>query len=437
MFDPDGPEAGAIFDDDFVEMFGRWRWQGFRLVRWITDLRQGRYTGPPTRVGQVVAVVFAAFTVILIGGWAIELSWYCIAGSIGLAALVWYMINSKFPLGILSTKQFEDWLDKKLRTKLGNVDAADRVRFRHFDIPLKIIATDVISRKPIVLERKDYPDVEVAKAVRCSMAIPGVFNPLIEGNMLLVDGGVLSNFPAWVFDEERSASGEIISTIGFRLQTPKRVPTTRKRSLVQFAFDLGRVFFGDNPLQIRAIEDLHLIGIKVTPRTLDFDMKRDGRIHLFNEGYIAATKYFRDDFIGPKNAEEIKQLLRQIHDDISGNLSIGDPYLRVNIAVPIECARDTLRILYSYHMDDDADDNLRLKIGSGAIGECWVSNALFLVNMMKARKVGQSAGKWTNTSRPKFARNFSLPGAYRSRQRAGSRGIPSSVCCRSTAITIW
>jgi predicted acylesterase/phospholipase RssA/CRP-like cAMP-binding protein len=48
------------------------------------------------------------------------------------------------------------------------------------------------------------------RAVRASMSIPGVFTPVMEGGDMLVDGGVLNNFPIDVM-KDRTASGNIIA----------------------------------------------------------------------------------------------------------------------------------------------------------------------------------------------------------------------------------
>lgn len=54
----------------------------------------------------------------------------------------------------------------------------------------------------------DPDELEIAYAVRMSMSIPVFFEPVIHRNRrareehLVVDGGMLSNFPVWLFDRE-------------------------------------------------------------------------------------------------------------------------------------------------------------------------------------------------------------------------------------------
>jgi NTE family protein len=63
-------------------------------------------------------------------------------------------------------------------------------KIEEMEVPLKIVAVDLMSRKKIVFSSGD-----TAVAVRASSAIPGVFTPVKMGNMFLVDGYLLDNCP--------------------------------------------------------------------------------------------------------------------------------------------------------------------------------------------------------------------------------------------------
>lgn len=138
--------------------------------------------------------------------------------------------------GLYSGEALELWIHNILRTK----------GIRTFsDIPqgkLMIIASDITNGKILVL-----PDdliklginpaaFEVSKAIRMSTSIPYFFDPVILrmcGNaargksfkdqfVYVVDGGLLSNFPLWLFDSTSPAEpptfGQTsIQTIGFQM----------------------------------------------------------------------------------------------------------------------------------------------------------------------------------------------------------------------------
>ncbi len=62
--------------------------------------------------------------------------------------------------------------------------------FRDFPIPFQCVAVDIVTGKPVVLDKGS-----LALAMRTSMSIPTAFSPIDTGNMLLVDGGLFKNFP--------------------------------------------------------------------------------------------------------------------------------------------------------------------------------------------------------------------------------------------------
>lgn len=62
--------------------------------------------------------------------------------------------------------------------------------FDELPIPFRAIATDIVNGKELVLDNGS-----LALAMRASMSIPGVFQPVSHEETLLVDGGLLNNFP--------------------------------------------------------------------------------------------------------------------------------------------------------------------------------------------------------------------------------------------------
>ena len=105
-----------------------------------------------------------------------------------------------------------------------------------------MIVSDVTTRQLLVLPRDAQvlgvapEDLEVALAVRMSTSIPVFFEPVRFDNPrtgkthLLVDGGMLSNFPVWLFD---APDGEqpVRPTFGLLLVEPEpTVPVSERMS---------------------------------------------------------------------------------------------------------------------------------------------------------------------------------------------------------------
>lgn len=66
----------------------------------------------------------------------------------------------------------------------------DTVNFRNFRIPFTCVASNIVDGREVV-----FQDGILPVAMRASMAIPGVFTPVYLDGKVLVDGGVLNNFP--------------------------------------------------------------------------------------------------------------------------------------------------------------------------------------------------------------------------------------------------
>lgn len=66
-------------------------------------------------------------------------------------------------------------------------------KFEDLEIPIYINAVDIESGEEVIFDRGN-----LAKAVRASIAIPGMFKPAIINNRFLVDGGVKNNIPLQV-----------------------------------------------------------------------------------------------------------------------------------------------------------------------------------------------------------------------------------------------
>lgn len=68
--------------------------------------------------------------------------------------------------------------------------------FYNTTIPLKIVAYDLIHRQEIVINSGS-----LVEAVRKSIAIPGIFKPILEKDKMIIDGGVMNPLPTNVLKD--------------------------------------------------------------------------------------------------------------------------------------------------------------------------------------------------------------------------------------------
>lgn len=76
---------------------------------------------------------------------------------------------------------------------------SEREQVRHFDelaLPFRAVAADLLTGEAVVIE-----DGNLALAMRASMSVPAVFDPVVREDRLLVDGGIANNLPVNVARE--------------------------------------------------------------------------------------------------------------------------------------------------------------------------------------------------------------------------------------------
>ncbi len=100
------------------------------------------------------------------------------------AELGFLMGQVHIPHGILAGQKLSMVLNRIL------LPALTTDNFDNLAIPFRAVATDIVSGK-----RVDIGSGNIVKAIRASMAIPGVFSPVEMDDMVLVDGGVIANIP--------------------------------------------------------------------------------------------------------------------------------------------------------------------------------------------------------------------------------------------------
>lgn len=130
-----------------------------------------------------------------------------------LEELGWGSISKGRPrkLGLSTNQGLEDLL----------VGALGDVRIEDADVPLAVVATDINTGNRVLLDRGP-----VARAVRASCCVPGLYAPVEIGGRLLVDGGLTENVPARAV-REMGAPLVVAVSLGFSL------PYDQVKSLTQ------------------------------------------------------------------------------------------------------------------------------------------------------------------------------------------------------------
>ena len=210
--------------------------------------------------------------------------------------------------GIYEGKFFENWIRGLLKQKnvetfndlvLQDYRGDERYRFK-----LRVIASDITSGRLLVLPQDIAEfgvrpeDLNVAFAIRMSMSIPFFYEPVVIKDLktnqahFIVDGGLLSNFPVWLFDSEGAVPAW--PTIGFKLVEPEegapnniRGPISLLGALFSTMMEAHDARYIKDENFVRTIP-IRTLGVKTT----DFDISTEMSEALYESGREAAQKFF-------------------------------------------------------------------------------------------------------------------------------------------------
>ncbi len=106
---------------------------------------------------------------------------------------------SIIPRGAISGQKISFLFEKLITARTQTTD------FDQLPIPYRAVAADIATGVKVVLDQGD-----VATAMRSSMSVPGLFDPVAHGDYMLVDGGIVDNVP---IDVVRRMGADIVIAV--------------------------------------------------------------------------------------------------------------------------------------------------------------------------------------------------------------------------------
>ncbi len=172
----------------------------------------------------------------------------------------------KKSLGFFKGKAVAAWIDTLLKNKTGNENITflqlheQKEAKRYKD--LYITGTDLTYQCLRVFSYENYPNMKIKDALRISMSVPLYFQPVYmkddgsttnkkdTGNLhLMTDGGLLSNYPIQIFDDEKYGDCVTIfgqkqnkETLGLLLEKPEQI-------------EYSKIKKGNYPLPIKTVRN--------------------------------------------------------------------------------------------------------------------------------------------------------------------------------------
>lgn len=235
--------------------------------------------------------------------------------------------------GIYKGDRFLEWFKGLVKDKTGNENYNFKQLYDDHNKELVLTGTCLNKANTYYFHYKKWPEMPIALAVRISMSIPLVYKAIklhtktpklddtgtpvydCHGNMeyidsedIMVDGGLLNNYPIWCFDgpeigDHNVATDDMDSskTIGFKLMS-----TNEKKD--------NQLYYYDSPIgnivdYVKALIDSMTIQIERghirkgywdktvclntgNVHTLDFNLSEETKKTLIDNAYVATKNHF-------------------------------------------------------------------------------------------------------------------------------------------------
>jgi len=206
----------------------------------------------------------------------------------------WFFLY--FRMGLYQGKALENWFLEKLALKGV---------YTFGDLPtgsLKLVASDLTNGKMLVLpddlvhygiEADTFP---IARALRMSCGIPFFFEPVKlkvgRGENIVVDGGVLSNFPLWIFDDSQGKRERPV--LGLKItggsKKAKKNKIDNGLELFEALFSTMQSAHDDRYISRKYEKDIVFIPVSDASAT-QFDLSDEMKIELIERGRKSTRKF--------------------------------------------------------------------------------------------------------------------------------------------------
>lgn len=182
---------------------------------------------------------------------------------------------SRLPAGLISGQNV---LNLLTGISMGYQESMD---FSNLPIPFACVAADLSTGKQVVLDKGELP-----LCMRATMAIPGVFAPVEIDGKVLVDGGIINNFPV---DVAKSMGADII--IGVDIKNDYPGPENLKSMPQVFAQMIA--LMGNESYQ-RNLKEVDILIKPDVSNYSTYSFNKPAIAQLTKNGYAAAKEKYAE-----------------------------------------------------------------------------------------------------------------------------------------------
>ncbi|EPF7601404.1 patatin-like phospholipase family protein [Vibrio vulnificus] len=293
--------------------------------------------------------------------------------------------------GLITTTGVRNWLIKTIedspaitkqskKINVATLTLADFYRITKID--LKIVATDLTNQKIIAFSGKDdhTKGTTLVDAVVASMCIPILFKccdiDTEHGTIRYVDGGMLSNFPAWLH-RKYVLMDDLCHTIGVSVNSELKPNSDNNidTPLKYISALVRTVLWGRADIENISVKGLMKVSINTGDvTTLKFNLSIFERNELYCQAFEQTINALEKDYsIFPsKEAKDWLKDITQLFEQflLEGRYQTSELELRSSLASFIDSDLQIAKLIHTYNMDHALDRHLEFDGEEGLTGLC-------------------------------------------------------------------
>jgi NTE family protein len=370
-----GPRRGRTLLDILNGALGERRYpnatalfgaEGWAHLRWFRHLHGNSRDAVGRGLGTLAAMAAAG---LLLWHPLPVLATLGIAGATGFAA--WRRIEA----GGASLAPVRDAFHLALKLRLAGSGPDGAVTFADLEREgriLKICATNITRGRLELFCAERTPEVAVADAVCASICFPGAFAPWQLRGELFLDGGMLSNLPAWPFDEERRINPDALTIAVAIEEAGAACLPTRAH---WFGAAARTLLLGAESLSTRGAGQIEILRLPCKPDLFDFDIgvrramraveiARDAAAEALDQQVVGVPDDFR------RRCADIAAMVQAALSPFGAAFEGGtaEQHIRVALALPedhnegglvrAEAPARSVSLRFGHGFDGDADEGL-------------------------------------------------------------------------------
>jgi NTE family protein len=328
------------------------------------------------------------WVVVLIMGWSLPLA---VGIRVGIGGSAWFLIailvlwafigllvcwGGRWILsGLGDASLFRDALAALLQRKMFPDEPGRIVRMKDFGVTrpsLKIVSDNLNRRRLQLFSPERTPEEVTADAVAASIRLPLIFRPWRIDGELHVDGGIVSNLPAWPFDEERELDPEALT---ITVEAADSTDKAGARAVNWLPAAIRTALFGADELNLRLSGVAERLVLETKLDVLQFDLSLPQVREEVRDAWRAAslrldTQLFRV----PELYRDACRVIQDTTVEVLRGVLNGNPgKVRVAVGVRDQDFHHSVRLRYSVGFENDHDEAILCPVSGSVIGMAWLT----------------------------------------------------------------